>query len=371
MTPASASPDDLRSLTIVARRPERPRARPQTTRFSGMDDGSVRVEKLSDTAFWIAGGETDPDAVLVLDGPAVAAQRMPVRALSGGAPEDSVFWPASAGLTLEGSVHGPHGETDTLDLELWEPLPTAQRPRLDDETPAVRARVVRADANGAFHLDRLDGGPFLLTALHDTLGSVSLWVTERVPFIDLELAPPARAVGRVLKRGLPVASASIRFAPDIDVFAAGANPRDYVAGGIRSGEDGRFVLPLPRRHTGSIWIALDDGASVRVAVQESPSRAELRLGDIAVPDSRHLTVRVVEGNACTLVAIGPLGVLGLKIVRAVSASGIYELDLPEGGSWNLVADCGASAFRIDPPVVVVPVDRDAPTIDVRVLRSPG
>jgi hypothetical protein len=370
VTPGSAGPDDLRDLTIAARKPERPRARPQATRFEEADDESVRIAKLSDTVFWIAGVETNPDTSLVLEGPAIAVQRLPLTGISSGAPEDAVYWAARAGLMLEGRVHGPHGETDPLQLEVWEPL-SEGRPRLDDETPAVRVRVVQTDPDGSFRLDRLDGRPLLLTAAHDLLGRARVWIAEPVPFIDLELTPPVRAIGRVLVHGLPAASALIRFAPDIDAFAAGADPRDYFAAGVRSGDDGRFVLPLPRRHSGSVWVALDDGASVRVAVAQSSGRGEVVLGDITVPDNRHLTVRVVEGAACTLVAIGPLGVLGLKIVRAGSVTGVYELDLPESGSWNLVAECGANAFRVDPPVVVVPEDRDVPAIDVRVLKSSG
>lgn len=371
VTPGSAGPDDLRDLTIAARKPERPRARPHATRFEEADDESVRIAKLSDTVFWIAGGETNPDTSLVLEGPTIAVQRLPLTTLSSGAPEDAVYWAARAGLMLEGRVHGPHGETGPLQLEVWEPLSEGRRPRLDDETPAVRVRVVQTDSDGSFRLDRLDGSPLLLTAAHDLLGRARLWIAEPVPSVDLELTPPVRAVGRVLGRGLPAASALIRFAPDIDAFAAGADPRDYLAASVRSGDDGRFVLPLPRRHSGSVWIALEDGASVRVAVPQSSSRGDVVLGDITVPDSRHLTVRVVEGGACTLVAVGPLGVLGLKIVRAVSATGVYELDLPESGSWNLVAECGANVFRVDPPVVVVPADRDVPAIDVRVLKSSG
>jgi hypothetical protein len=369
--PGGAGPDDLRDLTIVARRPERPRTRPQAIRFTEIDDDSVRVAKLSETVFWIAGGEMDPDASLVLEGPAIAVQRLPLSAISSGAPEDGVFWAARAGSMLEGRVHGPHGETHSLQLEVWEPLPTTQRSRLDDQTPAARVRVVQTDSDGGFRLDRLDGSPFLLTASDDVLGAARLWIAEPVTLVDLELAAPARAVGRVLKRGLPVASASIRFAPDIDAFAAGGDPRDYLTAGVLSGDDGRFVLPLPRKPAGSVWIALDDGTSVRVAVPQSPSRTEIALGDIAVPDGRHLTVRVIEGAACTLVAVGPIGLLGLKIVRAVSATGVYELDLPESGSWSLVADCGAGVYRIDPPVVVISADGDVPTIDVRVLKSPG
>src|SRR5262249_49773120 len=148
-------------------------------------------------------------------------------------------------------------------------------------------------------------------------------------------------------------------------------PRDYIGADARTGDDGRFALPLPRRHAGMVHIVADDGASVRVAMQDDRAAREVTLGDIQVPDGRRIVVRVIEGDACTLVAAGPLRALGLKIGRAASATGVYELELPESGGWPLAADCGARVFGIDPPVVVVPSDREAPIVDARVLKSPG
>ena len=64
--------------------------------------------------------------------------------------------------------------------------------------------------------------------------------------------------------------------------------------------------------------------------------------------------------------------LPMRIRRAVSAQGVaVHVDLPESGSWNLIADCGGATLRIEPSIVVVPPDREVPMVDVRVLKSPG
>jgi len=371
VTPGGADPDDLRGLVLVARRPERSPSRPQTRRLTAIEDTTVRVAKVSETAFWVSGADVDPDAFLALDGPAIGGQRLLTETLGESPPDEVLLWPAAAASAIVGRVQGAHGEADRVDVQLWELLPSqGGLPRLDEDTPALRRRTMVTDDEGMFRFEGVAGGPFLLVAAHDTLGTARRWIRELGPFVDLELTPPGRVVGRVLRRGLPAPLASIRFIPDVDAFASSADPSDFIARDTRSVSDGRFVLPLPRRHAGVVQIVTDDGAAVRVKVQDG-GPPEIQLGDVAIPDARHLTVRVLDAAACALVAVGPLDALGLSIVRATSGTGVYEIDLPEAGTWTLVADCGGTSRAIDPPIVVVPADRAAPPVDARVTKSPG
>jgi len=44
--------------------------------------------------------------------------------------------------------------------------------------------------------------------------------------------------------------------------------------------------------------------------------------------------------------------------------------LPEGGTWNLNAECGGRTYSIEPSLVVVQRDRET-TVDARVVKTPG
>ena len=103
----------------------------------------------------------------------------------------------------------------------------------------------------------------------------------------------------------------------------------------------------------------------------APTKGDIVLGDIAIPDGVHLTVRLLDGSGCAVVALGPLGPLGLARVRAESATAAYELELPEAGVWSLNAECGDQAYGLDPPIAVVPPDGTPTSVDARVRKSPG
>jgi hypothetical protein len=212
-----------------------------------------------------------------------------------------------------------------------------------------------------------------LVASHPVLGSGAAWIDLDGPPVDLELTPPPRATGRALKHGLPVPNARVRFLPDSGAWAASVDPGEHITRESKTADDGRFAIPLPQKRAGSIQILLDDGSGVRVAVPDLKTKGDLLLGDIAVPDPRRLVVRLFDGLSCKVVAVGPLGALGLKTVQASSQTAVFELELPDSGEWNLNADCGGTIYAIVPPLVSVPADGEPPAVDARVIRprSPG
>jgi hypothetical protein len=116
---------------------------------------------------------------------------------------------------------------------------------------------------------------------------------------------------------------------------------------------------------------LDEGAKARASVRDAAAKGQIAPGNMSVPGSRHQTVRLLNGDGCAIVAAGPIGATGLAIARAFSETGIYQLDLPQSGKWNLVAECDGGTLPIEPAVVVVPADRDAPPCDARVLDRPA
>jgi hypothetical protein len=371
ITAGGASPDDLRGLTIAAYRPERPLNRMQSRRYQRVKDIDIHVSKLSDTMFWIGGFDVDPDGVVVLEGPLIGSRRLATRHLPEGPPDEPVYLSAVAPAVVNGRVLDARGNpVDDAQVDLWDLVQLDVRPaRLDDNTPMVHRASVTTSSDGAFQLEHLDDAIVLITAFHRSLGVGRIWVTESRPTIDLELMPPTRATGRVLKRSLPVVGARVRFFPDADAFASSADPMTLVAAEVLTSDDGSFSLALPPNRAGSVLVDLDDGSRARVAVPAGQTKGDIVLGDVAVPDGSHLTVRLLDGPGCSVAVVGPLGALGMTIVRATSLTTVYELDLPESGTWNLNAECGDRTYTADPAFVVVRGDRATTTVDARVVKS--
>jgi hypothetical protein len=374
VTPGAAAPEDLHDLELTAWKPERSRTRPQTRRFTAMKD-DVQMVRVSETTFWVSGDAVDPDAFVALDGPAIGRSRLSTIRLSEGVPDDPVFLAATTAVTIGGHVHGRHGEDAAgADVELLELLDARQigdamAERLDEQTPLLRSRSVAASPDGSFQFDRVSPGPFRIAASHPSLGSGGLWVGVGGPPVDIALTPAPRAKARVLRHGLPVPGARVRFLPDPEAWAASVDPMDHVTEETRTGEDGTFALPLPRKPAGTIPVLLDDGMGVRVAVPKLQTTGDVLLGDLTVPDARRLVVRLVrplDRIACDLVAVGPLGALGLKVVRATSRTGVYDFELPDSGSWALNAECRGDTYEIEPPVVVLPATGQPPVLVVRI-----
>ncbi len=375
VTAGGAAPEDLHDLELTTWKPERSRARPQTRRFAPIRDDDVQTVRVSETTFWVSGNAVDPDAFVALEGPAIGRSRLSTLRLSEGVPDDPIFLPATTAVTIGGHVHGPHGEdAGGADVELFELLDSRQigdamPEQLDERTPLLRGWSVTASPDGSFQFDRVSIGPLRIAASHSSFGSGGVWVGLVGPAVDITLTPAPRAKARVLRHGLPVPAARVRFLPDPDAWAASVDPMDHVTEETRTKDDGTFALPLPRKPTGTIQVLLDDGTGVRVAVPNLQTTGDVLLGDLTVPDPRRLVVRLLDGVACDLLAVGPLGALGLKVVRATSRTGVYELELPDAGSWALNAECRGVVYEIEPPVVALPPDGPPPAVDALVVKS--
>jgi hypothetical protein len=375
VTAGAAAPEDLHDLQLTAWKPERSHARPQTRRFTPIKDDDVQTVRMSQASFWVSGNAVDPDAFVALDGPAIGRSRMSTKRLSEGVPDDPIVLPATTPATIGGQVHGPHGEeAGGAGVELFELLDSRQigdamPERLDERTPLLRERSITASPDGLFQFDRVSVGPFRIVASHSSLGSAGVWVGLVGPPVDIVLTSAPRAKARVLRHGLPVPAARVRFLPDPDVWAASVDPMDHVTEETRTKDDGTFALALPRKPAGTIQVLLDDGTGVRVAVPNLQTTRDVLLGDLTVPDPRRLVVRLLDGVACDLVAAGPLGALGVKVVRAASRTGVYQLELPDAGSWALNAECRGVVHEIEPPVIAVPASGQPAAVDALVVKS--
>ena len=184
----------------------------------------------------------------------------------------------------------------------------------------------------------------------------------------IRLKPPARVTGRVLQRGLPVADARIRFVPDTVAWMVSLDPRDHLVADSYSGTDGRFSLALPPEPAGTVQILDPDGVSRRLPLPGRIGADEVVLGDIILPGPTRAFVRVSDPAPCDMFATGPLGTLGLTIVRATRSATVYEFALPEPGTWALNAECGGLVYAIDPPVIAVAPGAADPTYNAHLVR---
>lgn len=369
--------EDLQELEITAWRPDRSEVRQHTRRFTRIEDSTVDIIRLSQAAVWISGGESDGDGFISIDGPGVGSTRVSLPALAEGPPEAPFFVSLSMPFVLTGRVQSD-GLQDVAgaDVELFEPLaapegggppPAPQEIRREVPRMILHASA-RSDSSGAFAFERLAPGSYLIVATENALGRGALEVTSLAAPAVVRLVSPVRARGRVLRQHRPVVGARVRFVPTPEAFLATADPRDLIADETATGDDGRFILPLPPQLDGAIQVIAAEGTSMRVSVAGSGASKEILMGDITLPEHRRLTVRLIDPAMCTMWAVGPLGPLGLTIVRATASGGEHWFDIPEAGEWALDAECQGVSYGVEPRSVVVPEHGPDTSVDVSIIR---
>jgi hypothetical protein len=371
-----AAINDVHDLVVSAWTPERSAVRTNLKRFRALRDQSVHVLKLAPTVFWVAGAAAiDPDAFLAIEGPHVGALHVATSRLREDAPEVPFVIQAPMRLSIAGRVRNARGEDVTASVELLRPLRAGSDRPPDAETPVIAVASAIADADGSFVFDGTVDAPLLVAAASPVDGRGSAWVMDTGPPVVIDLIPPLRAHGRVLRHRMPLAGARIRFVPNIQAWGASVNPAANLAAETASADDGVFEIVLPEQSTGELQIVAADGVAARVPIADAPVRARtIELGDVVILDPRRIVVRLLEplqSPPCDLLAIGPLDRLGMQIVRASSSVNVYTLDLPESGRWTFSADCGGHIQSVAPTIATVPSaasDSGVPTIDLRFVR---
>lgn len=365
LVPGAVAPEDLRDIRLTAAKPDRSTVRTALLRFTATEDSTVDIVPLSNAVFWVAGDSTDDDAFLRFDGPAISSLRVPARVLREGVPEQPLYVSATAPFALNGHVQDSTAQdVEDADVEVYEPLVTPSSDRTFESLPMVRVGVARSDANGAFAFESLTPGSYLLSVVHATLGRATVQVTSLAQSQTIRLVPPQRAFGRVLKHELPVPGARVRFVPHPQAFAASKDPRELLAEETITGHDGRFSLALPPGSAGLVQAIAPDGETVRVPIVRDSSGKDISIGDIALPDPHRLTVRLLDAAACSLSAIGPIGGLGLTIVRSTRSGAFYWFEIPEPGDWVLTATCDEKEHGVRPMVISVQASGTDPLVDI-------
>ena len=374
LTPGGVSREILRDVSVTAWRPLRPASRPLTRRVSAGEEPGMTVLRLSDEAFWIAGNLVDSDSYLRIDGPGLGSSRFGVAGIQDGPPEFPVYVDVSPPISLQGRVVDGHGQpVDRAVVEAWAPLHQGQgrgEENAEDKT-LLHWAATRSDSQGQFDFPHMAAGQYEVIALHPSAGRAALSVSSVAEPILLKLEPSLAASGRVLRRGLAVEAARVRFVPDVAALSESVDPAMHVSEDVTSAADGRFLLPLPPVRRGVVQVIAPDGSVVRLPLPGAPGLRTVALGDIALPDARAVTLRLMDPRDCVVAAAGPLGELGLTMVRAARESGgTYLLQVPEIGTWVLGVQCGGRNYEVEPPVLGIPAEgRDAP-VDIQ-LADPG
>jgi hypothetical protein len=365
------TPDDLRHIRLSAWKPGRSAVRPAVRRFRPVDDADVEVVRVSDVMFWIAGDSADPDRYLSVDGPSIGSIRLATAALTEAQPEAPLFVSLGTPFSLTGRVLDPRGEdVDHGEVELFELLhPSASNTRASLGTePVILRATAFSDSAGAFTFDHLVPGTYFISVVDDNIGRGSLWIRSFGDPAVVRLVAPTRATGRVVKHQSPVASARVRFVPNVETFTAGVDPRLSIVEETTTAQDGSFSLALPPQSVGAIQVLAPDGVSARVPILGTTRTKEIALGTISLPDRRVLALRLLDPAPCALTAVGPLQYLGLTAVQASEMGGLHWFDIPEAGEWALTALCSDVSYPLLPGVVAVPASGPDTYLDVRLVR---
>ncbi len=367
----SIADEELVQTTVTAWAPARSQFRPRSTRALLTADPSIDVLTVAPGAFWVAGDAGNGGRFLLVGGGGFATTRVMLSAMEAGEVDTPLVVAPAPASTLSGRVEDAQGtDIDGTDVELFELL----EPRTDltgEEilaAPLVRSALARTQADGTFAFERLGDGPFVLLVTDPFRGrGEAVAMSAREPAV-IRLRPPRHARGRVLRAGLPVDGARVRLIPDPQTLAAADDVRDLAAPDLSTTADGRFAMALPPVISGALQITAADGSSVRTALPSPAGSGDLDLGNILLPDPQRVVVRLVGGDGCVVSAVGPLGLLGVTIVRQSESTDLVRwLDIPEPGRWMLNADCGSRPASVTPDVLVIG-DSDTPSIvDVRVV----
>jgi hypothetical protein len=369
--PGGVGPEELRGLRVSAWTPDRPPGRPQTRKLGLAPDSTVQVRQLSETSFWIAGAPASPEALLRVEGAAIASTYVLLTSLAGGSSDTPFVIDAAIPLTISGRVESPSGQAiENAQVELFARMAsdgtTPQDRQSLEKATLLRLETTHTDVDGHFEIAGLEVGLYQIVAVDFSLGRAELWTSAAGAPVLIKLAASATITGRVLRRKLPAPDIRVRFVPDASAWRASVDPAEHLAAESTTDEGGRFTMPLPPMPAGIVQFIAPDGASTRISVPSSPKTREIVVGDVALPEPTSVEVRA-DILGCRLSAVGPIGGLGLAVVHARSASNVYWFDFPETGQWFLDAECSGERYATEPQAVSVTASGRTPTIDIHIV----
>jgi hypothetical protein len=302
---------------------------------------------------FLAGGEPAADQLVQFLLPSRSAARIPLTELMNGACGEAIAVNLEKAGTVFGTVSGEDRQPlagAIVVLLQGEPEQGERKP--DGSLSRVLAES-QTDGNGRFEFRDALPGHYRLRGCHAMVGCGEREALVGSEPSDLVLVPRAVFRGRVIAgNGIPEARATVRIIPTSEHYAATSDRLTALPMETQAGPDGRFQIAAPSDGRYVIEARSSRTGIARRSVELtrfSPATADI--GDLRVGSLGEFVARLSECAGGTLALTGPMGgetSLPALLRFPIAADGRANVELPEGGSWIVVAECSGERRPVDP-----------------------
>ncbi|HEY3883997.1 MAG TPA: hypothetical protein VGL62_02225 [Vicinamibacterales bacterium] len=352
----------------IARAAAPPSYRSRSIRLESVSVPWIETREFPPSGVWIAGERPSGAAWAAFSADNAAPRYVALDDLASGAatvPEKIRF---DAERPLDGTVLGAAQPASGAILTLFrliDPLPSPEDPQ---KPRRVFAAETTAQEDGTFRFQSLGNGNYELVAWHPELGRASIFLqpAEQHVAVSLELAGMVR--GRVLIGGKPAAGVDVFSVPDPAAYSNSDDPVTIKGGDGQTGADGRFTVSLAPSGGGELRVGGGAYSTRRVPLPSTPMPV-VDLGDIELGAPLVISVVLDQDSACGVLATGPVGRLGLQIVRGVrTGPGLYRVTIAEEGEWEFGLDCAGTITPLSPSTMTVTQDLNGKEVRFEVRR---
>ena len=339
-------------------------------------DPQTDVYQLGPRSFWVAGRADTNNWFLEVKGARATTVRIDAEELIAAAADRQLRVFLRPPVSVTGLVVDTGGAPVAGALvSLFELIPSRRPTREAQGDEIVTKRWTAEttfDPSGRFLLNGPPPGEYEFLAAHPTRGrTVAERRVDGTP-ITLRLRSTPRVRGRVLRHHRPLVGVAVYSVPDQLVFARAADPVAVLAPGTVTDQYGEFELSLPGQGSGDVVIGGGGLETARHRYADADSLPDVTdLGDIVLQAPTRLTLKLPRGG-CELVAVGPIGSLGLGRISATFdvRDNAYRFELPETGFWWLEASCDGESRTLVPPAVRIDGASTGDTVEAT-FASPG
>jgi hypothetical protein len=346
-----AAPAGAGSFHAVARRVAAASGRRQATRLDVENDPRVHVSGVGARAFWISGNDASGGGWVEFGAPGAAPERVETRDLVSGPADLPLIVRLTEAVAISGRVVTSDGVAapDAV-VALYRVVDGGgggAPPR------RIAAGELRSGASGEFSFEDVGSNRYQILAMHSTFGRGERAVEGGERDLEIRLRAPPQIVGRVTRNGSAASGVAVVVVPDIAQFAASVDVTELRGGEGRSDRDGRFRVAAAMRGAGELRIGDERAGVRRIALPPAESLPPLvDVGTVDLAETVRVTLVLEGSDGCELLLTGPAGRLGLTTSRARRVGpAMYEANVPEPGSWHIVALCGADERPVVPPVI--------------------